>query len=149
MNPMDGTGEETENAPTSHRRAGKAQVALPRRVGEPATPRFVDDLRDNFRLVLISVLAPGAAVVGGLGLLAFDETASTTQRAGGLAMVVLGLLVLTSYVLRFTAVLAGDAWSMSPARRAARLVLRYSWHAYLAVLGAVAAYEFVNWLRQR
>lgn len=149
MNPMDGTGEGTENAPTSHRRAGKAQAALPRRVGEPATPRFIDDLRDNFRLVLILVLAPGAAVIGGLGFLAFDETASATQRAGGLAMVVLGLLVLASYVLRFTTVLAGDAWAMSPARRAARLVLRYSWRAYLAALGAVAVYEFVDWLRRR
>lgn len=149
MNPLDGTGEETENAPTSHRRAGKARAALPRRMGEPATPRFADDLRDNFRLVLISVLAPGAAVIGGLGLAVFDETASAMQRAGGLAMVFLGLLVLTSYVLRFTTVLAGDAWAMSPARRAARLVLRYSWHAYLAALGAVAVYELVNWLRQR
>jgi hypothetical protein len=149
---MDGAGDDldmTEPVPASHRRPGKAQVKRPTHVGEPARPRFVDDLRDNFRLVLLSVLAPLVFVVGGLLFAVFDSNASSVQRVGGVAMAFLGLLVLASYLLRFTTVLTGDGWSKSRVRRVARLVLRYSWHTYLALLGAVTVYEFVDWFVHR
>lgn len=146
MRLMDGTGDDldmTEPAPTSHRRAAKAHV------GELARPRFVDGLRGDFRLVLLSVAFPLAFVTGGLRLAAFEESASAVQRTGGVAMALLGMLVLASYALQFTTVLVGDAWTKSYARIATRLVLRFSWHTYLSLFGVVAMYEFVTWLIHR
>jgi hypothetical protein len=59
-------------------------------------------------------------------------------RAVAALMAVLGLLVLTSYVLRFTRVLSTDVWKQSRSRHAARLLLLYSWPVYLVVGGAAS-----------
>lgn len=149
---MKGTGDDcdrTETSPSRHRRAGIAKGELSRHAGEPSRPRFADDLRNDFRLVFLSILVPGACALGGLQLAVFDGQASAVQRAGGSAMVLGALLVLASYALRFTMVLERDGWAKSRVRRSARLVLRHSWHAYVALCGAIAVYVIVDWLSHR
>ena len=94
-------------------------------------------------------MAPLALAIGGLALAVFNPDASTAQRVGGVAIALPSLLVLASYFLRFTTVLDGDTWTRSRPRRFVRLLLKYSWHIYLALIGLVAVFMLIDWLIHR
>ena len=69
-----------------------------------------------------------------LGASTIASGASALHRLGGGALIAAGLLLLTSYVLRFVpASLADEHWNTSRSRRATRAVLKYAWVAFFVL----------------
>ena len=69
-----------------------------------------------------------------LGASTIASGASALHRLGGGGLIAAGLLLLTSYVLRFVpASLADEHWDTSRSRRATRAVLKYAWVAFFVL----------------
>ncbi|HEY4315723.1 MAG TPA: hypothetical protein VGO19_09485 [Actinomycetes bacterium] len=87
--------------------------------------------------MLLSTLIPLAAVFEGVSLVV-QRHHSVESVVSGLVLALVGVAVCSSYALRFSSILVGDAWTTTPVRRTTRMVLLYSWNVYFGALPASA-----------
>ena len=122
------SGQVSGPHPHSHRRPGSAAVGLP-----PERQSIGRIFWQSPREPLLVAL--GALFGLGWGVWTLVSAQHLGQRAAGLVAVIAGALVATSYLLRFHPSVLADQWCFkSTPRRALRLVLAYSWLAFLAVV---------------
>lgn len=113
-----------EGEPRSHRREGKAKIALPPR-------SFREEFWANPRTAMSVALGGGAAIVWGTNALVAEDAG--WLRAGGLLALLGGALLWGSYLLRYQpGLVSGERWSRSRVRRAVRFVLVHAWVAMLS-----------------
>jgi hypothetical protein len=91
------------------------------------TREFGTFLNENLREVLLIVCGAGGAIAGGF-IQAFQFHRSASSRLLGLLIGLVGLLIVTSYALRFYPhPIESQWWSRGRIRRAARQVILKAW----------------------
>jgi hypothetical protein len=115
-----------DKPPRSHRKPGPATARMP-----AAEESIGQVLRNDPREVLGNVVLAFFELALGWHLVQDDE--SFLLRLLGVALLVVGLLHVVSYVLKFCpAAFEREGWSRTRTRRAARLTLKYAWVAIFA-----------------
>lgn len=132
----DGSGKADPKGSAGRHRSGEPKPIEP--------PRFRDELRDDFRTLMLVPLISLALIGWGLGA-ALNPAGTLSGRSLGIAAVGAGTLFAASLWLYFKpGPLAGEHWRRTASRRRIGFALRHAWS--LVVIGA-ALVLIADWIR--